>query len=173
MRKLCNWLSNRCALSPIFATVLLASIIIIFGSVAYYYSSNLTTTATNNYVNTISNSQQALAERIGFENVVYSSSPATLTICIVNSGSANNLKINLVFIYDASHIIVGAYSGTPNPISTLKSIDGGAAIVGNSLNMGKEGYFTVALSSSLTSGSYSVHLVTQSGGTFDYEFIVP
>ena len=41
------------ALSPIFATMLLAAIVIVFGSVAYYFSSNLTTTATNNYASTI------------------------------------------------------------------------------------------------------------------------
>ena len=69
-----NWSRNKRALSPIFATVLLAAIIIVFGSVAYYYASNLTTTATNNYSSSLSDSQQAIAERIGFENVVYDSS---------------------------------------------------------------------------------------------------
>ena len=74
MRKLDVWLHNKHALSPIFATVLLASIVIIFGSVAYYYATNLTTTASNNYSSSVSNSQQSIAERIGFENVVYNSS---------------------------------------------------------------------------------------------------
>ena len=91
------------ALSPIFATVLLASIIIIFGSVAYYYSSNLTTTSTNNYSSSLSNSQQAITERIGFENVFYySNSPANLTVYIINSGIANNVQINSVFLYDST-----------------------------------------------------------------------
>ena len=80
MRKLSVWSRNKRALSPIFATMLLAAIILVFGSVAYYYASNATSTATNSYVSTLSNSQQAIAERIAFENVVYTpsqSSPAT------------------------------------------------------------------------------------------------
>src|SRR5665647_3099618 len=98
MRKFDMWLHNKRALSPIFATVLLASIIIVFGSVAYYYSSNIMTTSTNNYVSTLSSSQQSIAERIGFENVVYSPSPETLRVYIINSGGSNNVKINSVFI---------------------------------------------------------------------------
>jgi hypothetical protein len=166
------WLHDKRALSPIFATVLLATIIIIFGSVAYYYASNITTTTTNNYVSTLSSSQQSIAEQVGFENVVYNnqSSPATLTVSIINCGSANNVKINSVFLYDASHNIVGAYSGTPNPISVLRTIEGDAPITGNSLNVGQEGSFTVTLSTSLPNPIYTIHLITQSGSYFDYEF---
>jgi hypothetical protein len=170
-----TWLRDKRALSPIFATVLLSSIIIIFGSTAYYYASNITTTTTNDYVSSLSNSQQSIAERISFENVVYTrSTPATLKIYILNAGSANYLKINSVFIYDASHNIVGAYSG--NSISVLNPIDGSiptpTPITGNALNVGKEAYFTVTLAgSSLISGSiYTIHVITQSGSYFDYAF---
>jgi hypothetical protein len=176
LSKKSKWLLDRRALSPIFATVLLATIIIIFGSVAYYYSTNLTTTATNNYSSSLSDSQQAIAERIGFENVVYNgSSPANLTVSIINCGSANNVQINSVFLYDSSHNIVGAYS-----ISALKPIDSAvqAPTSISSLNVGKEGCFTVALGKdtsgndiSLSSGSiYTIHLITKSGSAFDYEF---
>ncbi|MGD0072415.1 MAG: hypothetical protein ABSB71_12755 [Candidatus Bathyarchaeia archaeon] len=181
MRKLGIWSRNKRALSPIFATVLLATIIIIFGSVAYYYASNLTSTATNSYVGTLSDSQQAIAERIGFENVVYnSSSPAKLTVYIINCGSANNVQINSVFLYDSSHNIVGAYSFSDGSISKLKPIDSAVptptAFTG--LNVGNEGYFTVTLGKgtsgndiSLSSGSiYTIHLITKSGSAFDYEF---
>jgi hypothetical protein len=180
--KLGVWSRDKRALSPIFATVLLAAIILIFGTVAYYYASNITSTATNNYVSTLTDSQQAMSERLGFENVVYTpsqlspSTPATLTVYIINCGSANNVKINSVFVYDASHTIVGVYSGTPNPISVLQPLDGGTPtptpITGNNLNVGQEGYFTVTMTGpSLTSGSiYTIHLVTKSGSYFDYDF---
>jgi hypothetical protein len=169
------WSRDKRALSPIFATVLLSSIIIVFGSTAYYYASNITTTTTNDYVSSLSNSQQSIAERISFENVIYTQSfPATLKIYILNSGSANNLKINVVFIYDSSQNIVGAYSGSA--ISALNPIDGNiptpTPITGNALNVGKEAYFTVTLEGpSLISGSiYTIHLITQSGSYFDHEF---
>jgi hypothetical protein len=176
MGKLGGWSRDKRALSPIFATVLLAAIILIFGTVAYYYASNITSTATNNYVSTLTDSQQAMSERLGFENVVYTppqsspSTPATLTVYIINCGSANNVKTNSVFLYDASHNISGGspYSGTS--ISVLKTIEGNVAITGNSLNVGQEGYFTVTLGASLTNPVYTIHLITHSGSYFDYTF---
>lgn len=164
---------NKRALSPIFATMLLAAIVIVFGSVAYYFSSNLTSTATNNYASTMSNSQQAIGERIGFEYVQHTSS--TLTVYIIDCGSASNVQINSVFIYDSGNSIVGVYSGSPSPISYLYTIGGGGALIngnGKSLNIGQEAYFTVTLTgSSLNTGSsYIVHLVTKSGSSFDYDF---
>ena len=174
MRKFSVWSRDKRALSPIFATVLLASIIIIFGSVAYYYASNLTSTATNNYVNTLSDSQQAMSERIAFENVVYDQSSATLTVFILNCGSANNVQINSVFLYNSGHNIIGVYSGNAQ-ISGLSPM--GTPITGNALNVGQEGYFTVTLVPApippITSGSiytYTIHLVTKSGSSFDYAF---
>jgi hypothetical protein len=176
LKKFGVWSRDKRALSPIFATVLLASIIIVFGSVAYYYASNLTSNATNNYVNTLSDSKQAMSERIAFENVVYDQSSATLTVYILNCGSANNVQINSVFLYDASHNIVGGspYSFSDGSISVLQPIDGGiptpTPIAGNSLNVGQEGRFTVTLKSgaSLPETAYTIHLVTKSGSYFDY-----
>ena len=179
MRKPGNWLRNKRGLSPIFATVLLASIIIIFGTVAYYYSTNLTTSATNNYSRSLSNSQQSVTERIGFENVVYNSnSPANLTVYLINSGLANNVQINSVFLYDSAQNIVGAYSVSGGSISALTPIDSGVQTTISGLNVGKEGYFSVILGKG-TSGNhillsydsvYTIHLITKSGSVFDYEF---
>jgi hypothetical protein len=168
---------DKRALSPIFATVLLASIIIVFGSIAYYYSSNITRTATNDYVNTLSGSQQAITERIAFENVAYDQSSKTLTIYIINCGLANNLQIDAVFIYDSSHNIVGQpYSGSFILQPIVNNGPSTTPITSNSLNIGKEASFSlnqVAKSNhqSLDSGSiYILHLITKSGSTFDYEF---
>jgi hypothetical protein len=172
LRKFGVWSRDKRALSPIFATVLLASIIIVFGSVAYYYSSNITRTATNDYVNTLSDSQQAMSERIAFENVVYDQSSATLTVYILNCGSANNVQINSVFLYNSGHSIIGVYSGAQ--ISELSPME---TPIGKALNVGQEGYFTVTLVPApippITSGSiytYTIHLVTKSGSSFDYAF---
>ena len=181
MRKRTIWLRDRRALSPIFATVLLAGIILVFGSVAYFYSSNLTNTATNNYSSTLSSSQQSIGERIGFENVIYntSSTPAVLTVYIINSGSANSVQINTAFLYDSSRNLVGAYSSSsPNSISALKPIDSSVSpsTLVSGLNVGQEAYFTIWKSTSgnaisLTRGSiYDIHLITKSGSAFDYEF---
>ena len=172
--KLKIWPHNRRALSPIFATMLLAAIVIVMGTTAYYFSSNLTTNATNQYVSTISTSQQSISERIAFEDVQDSSSPATLTVYILNCGAANNVQINTIFIYNANNQMVGQpYSGSA--ISSIQPISGGTPtpkpIAGNSLQVGQEGYFTVTLSAPQQQGSlYIIKLITKSGSTFNYDF---
>jgi hypothetical protein len=152
--------------------VILATIIIIFGSIAYYFSSNLTTTATNSYTSSASTSQQAIAERLGFENVLYNSSPATLTVYIINSGSTSNVQINTVFIYDVNHSLVGQpqQGSQPGNIFNLYNIDNNAPIQSNSLNVGQEGYLTVPNVSLMHGSIYTVQLITKNGSNFNYEF---
>jgi hypothetical protein len=166
------WSRDKRALSPIFATVLLATIIIIFGSAVFYFANNITTTTTNDYVKTVSNSQQAIAERVSFENVVYISTTKTLTVSILNSGSANNLKLNSLLLYNGARTVVDNIPDlSTNPNYALKNIETNVLIQGNILNVGKEAYFTVTLGTGLPSGSiYTIHLITQSGSSFDYDF---
>ena len=171
MTKIGRWARNKRGLSPIFATVLLAVIVILCGSIAFYFSNNLTSTATNNYISTAANSQQSVGEGIAYEYIAYNPSPPILTVYIMNYGTSNGVQLNSVFLYNANHTIVGAYSGIQ--ISALKPIDGGTPIPTNvGLNSGKEAYFTVTLNASLSTTSlYTFHLITQSGSTFDYEFV--
>jgi flagellin-like protein len=178
-KKLENWIHNKRALSPIFATVLLAAIVIIFGAVAYYYASNVTTNATNQYVSSVADSQQSISERVDFENIVFTQNPANLNISIINCGITNNLQINTLFVYDSNHQLVG-YNATLTSNSPLRNIDLGTSIVGNCLLIGKEAYFTARLTTtgtntvdSLPSGSYTIHLITQGESSFDYPFIIP
>ena len=139
----------------------------------------LTTTATNNYTSTLTNSQQSMGERLGFEYVAYnSSSPATLIVYIINSGSANSVQINSLFLYDSNNRIVGVYSVSGGSISALQPIDSSMPTPISGLNVRKEAYFTVTLGKDtsgknifLSPGSvYTIQLITKSGSAFDYEF---
>ena len=69
-------------------------------------------------------SQQSVSERIGFENVLYDSSSGKLSVYIINSGSANNVQIDSMFIYDNNHNIVGQ-PFSDGQISFLQPIDRG------------------------------------------------
>jgi uncharacterized protein (UPF0333 family) len=178
MLKFQAWSRNKRALSPIFATVLLAAIIIVVGSVAYFYASNVVTTSTNDYSSTITNSQQAIGERLAFENVVYNASSTNrLTVYIMNCGGSNGVKLNTAYLYDSKHNIVAVFSSqNANSISPLKSIDSPSATPSSSLNVGKECYFTLGKDTSgntftlSTSQIYTIHLITKSQGAFDYDF---
>jgi flagellin-like protein len=170
---------NRRALSPIFATLILAAIVITFGSVAYYYTSNAATNAVNQYSSSVASSQQSISERIGFENVIYTQNPATFKVSIINCGISTNLQINTLFAYNSTNQLVG-YNGTLTTNSPLRNIDSGALIAGNSLNVGKDGYFTARLTSNgintvntLPAGIYTIHLSTKGGSSFDCPIIIP
>jgi flagellin-like protein len=167
------------ALSPIFATLILAAIVITFGTVAYYYTSNVTTNATNEYVKSVADSKVSISERVGFENVVYSQNPVNFKIYIINCGSSNNIELNTLYVYNSNGQLVG-YNATLSTNSPLRNIDTDALIPNNSLHLGQEGYFNAQLTktgtgtiSSLASGLYTVHLITKGGSTFDYQVVVP
>jgi hypothetical protein len=176
-------LNNR-ALSPIFATLLLASIVITFGTVAYYYANNVTKTTTNNYVDSVVATQQSVSERVGFEQVFYTKPnlglnpqvPGTLRVSIINSGFSNGLNISYLFLYDSSDKLLGYF-----PLATkLSPIEGGPPFI-NGLNIHDEGSFTGSLKTAtgailpeLTHGTmYRIHLLTEKGSTFDYEYATP
>ncbi len=166
------------ALSPIFATLILVAIVFIFGSLAYYYSSNLTTTATNNYVSSASTSQQSEGERLALENFAYTqSSPATLTVYVLNCGISNNLQINGLILYNASdttHTPLATYSNTQFISPGMVDLNTGKTIT--CLNAGQEGYFTVSLTTShgsvpnLKGSICEIQITTKSGSSFNYEF---
>jgi flagellin-like protein len=177
MRKLKKRIFNKRALSPIFATLILAAIVIVFGSFAYYYASNVTTNATNNYVSSVADSKQSVSERVGFENVVYSPNPLNFKVYIINCG-AYNLQLDSLIVFDSNHNVIG-YNSTLYSNSPLRSIDGDALIPGNSLAIGKDGYFNARLTktgtdtiASLASGVYTIHLITKGESTSDYQVVV-
>jgi|WetSurMetagenome_2_1015567.scaffolds.fasta_scaffold572321_1 flagellin-like protein len=186
MRKNKAWLRNKRALSPIFATLLLAAIVITFGTVAYYYASNVTKTATNNFVDSAVDTQRSVSERLGLENAVlissdnsnpiYPPNPSpTLTLYFINCGLPSDIKIQNIFIYDDNHNLVG---GHPYVLSEMSGLKSNAPIpsqmvnlnLGTPLTVGKEGYIVVKLGTgiSLTSGHYTVQLVTTNGSSFVY-----
>ncbi len=178
-------LRSKRALSPIFATLLLVAIVITFGTVAYYYASNVTTNATNEYASYVTDTRQSISERVGFEKAAFiasdSSNPPssgpTLTVYILNCGSASNLQVSAVLLneYDTNHnldkttpynIEANTHSSAPSDSSFIKLNDSAL----KPLNVGQEGYFAVKLSTgtTLTSGYYSIQLITKSGSSFNY-----
>ena len=167
------------ALSPIFATLMLAAIVITFGTVAYYYASNVTTNATNEYVKSVADSKVSISERVGFENVVYSQNPVNFKVYVINCGSTYNVQLNTLYVYNSNGQLVG-YNATLSTNSPLKNIEGDALIAENILGVGKDGYFSARLTktgtdtvNTLPSGVYKIHLITKGESTFDYQVVVP
>jgi len=173
-------LRERKALSPIFATMILAAIVISLGSVAYYYVNNVTTNNTNQLKDNIADSQQIISERISVENVKYidnsaiiPSTPDQLKIYIINSGIENAVIPRYVFIYNSNNVLIDYVTA-----SQLKKIDSPYPTITGGLNVGKEAYFTADLLHSNGGGKFSLsspstyllHIVTENGAGFDYVF---
>lgn len=164
--------SNRRALSPIFATLLMVAIVIIFGAVIYTYANNATTTASNDYVTSTTKNSEAISERIGFENIVYNSAgQGSLMVSVINSGTVNNLKIVSLFLYDSSRQPVGEFY---YPVPALTTFSTPPVTFASGLGVSQEGYFNVNLKMSqpLQSGLYTVRLITERGSNFEYQFAV-
>jgi flagellin-like protein len=178
IKKYSNWLHNKRALSPIFATLILAAIVITFGSVAYYYANNVVTNSTNNYVSSVADSQQTISERVGFESAKFiaadtSNSPNPIT----GPTLTVYLQVNAILLekFDNNHKLISTtpcnieantHTNAPSYVSFTKINDG----VLKPLNVGQEGYFTIKLpvGTTLTSGYYSIQLLTKSGSSFEY-----
>jgi flagellin-like protein len=177
MKKFKLRIFDKRALSPIFATLILAAIVIVFGSFAYYYASNVTNNATNSYVSSVADSKQSVSGRIGFENVVYTQSPANFKIYVINCGQYT-LQLDSLIVFDSNHQVVG-YNSTLHTNSPLRYIDGDALIPGNSLAIEKDGYFNARLTKTgtdtvavLAPGVYTIHLITKGESTSDYQVVV-
>ena len=158
---------DRHALSPIFSTLILVAIVVTAGTTVYFYATNATISATNQYASTISESQQSISERIGFENIVYTS--PTLTVYVINCGNTPNLKITGLILSSASNPLIGYY-----PVTKLYNIDTGTEIANGILNLRQEGRFSVTLNPGnlLSPGSmYTLRVITERGSTFDNQFI--
>jgi hypothetical protein len=167
---------DKRALSPIFATMILALIVITLGSVAYAYVNNVTTTTTNQLKDNIADNQQTISERLSIENVKYiqKSLPSQpnyqLGVYIINNGLANAIIPRYFYIYSPTNVLIDNFEVSP---LTMTTIDLPITTYPEGLNVGKEAYFTIDLDDpGLLPGTYNLRIVTENGSGFDYEFTI-
>jgi hypothetical protein len=165
-----SFLGNNKAISQALSTIVLSAGVLALGIAILYWAFSWGNIANLQYSRAVADSSYAVAERIGFEYISYTSSNNVLTVNIINWGRANNLSISLVYVWDNLHNYVetGAYAP-----SQLMNITDGSIIPNNMLNMGDEGSFKVALAEPLPPGYYNIRLVTGRGRNFDGSFITP
>jgi hypothetical protein len=160
---------NKKAVSVVLSTVVLSAGVLALGIAVLYWAYSWGHLANLSYSRTVATNSYAVAERIGFEYVSYSTSNRILTINIINCGAANNLNISSVHVTDSMRNPVGTGAYPP---SSLTNMTTGAQIADNSLDMGEEGKFTITFSTPLPNGYYNIRVVTGRGRNFDSSFIV-
>jgi hypothetical protein len=169
-RRIHGFLGSRKAVSVVVSTVVLSAGVLALGIAVLYWAYSWGNLANLQYSKTVATNSYAVAERIGFEYISYSSSSRMLTVNIINCGGANNLNISLVHLTDIFHNYVGTGAYAP---SSLTNITSGSPVLDNDLDIGEEGRFTVNLSGPLPDGYYNIRIVTGRGRNFDSSFVTP
>ena len=166
-RSIKNLLSNRKAASVVVSTIVLTAGVLAMGIAVLYWAYSWGNMANRAYSTAEANSAKAVQERLGFEFIDYSPSSNTLTVNLINWGTADKIEIVNVHLWDNLRQPLGNYS---NPL--LRNITDNSAISG--LNIGDEGYFQISPVPSLAPSSlYYIRVVTERGRTFDSSFATP
>ncbi|MGA2680945.1 MAG: hypothetical protein ABSF44_04000 [Candidatus Bathyarchaeia archaeon] len=160
-----NFLFGKRAVSVALTTMIITAGVIAAGIAVLYWAYSWGNIANTQYANTVGNSQNSIEESIAFEYVNYSSANDQLTVYVVNSGLSNGVTLDRLYLWNSSSQPIGTYN-----IGQLYRISDRTAISMNSLNKGDEGYFTVKPSANLSSGYYTLRIITGSGRDFDDSF---
>ena len=157
---------NRKGVSVVISTVVLSAGVLALGIAVLYWAYSWGSIANLQYSKSVANSSYAVSERVGFEYISYSGSSRTLTVNIINWGTASTVDVVSVHIFDNARRPLGSYS---NPL-LLKIGTTNSAI--SSLNITDEAYFQINPLPPLASNSlYYIRVVTERGRTFDSSFV--
>jgi len=160
-----NLLFGKRAVSVALTTMIITAGVIAAGIAVLYWAYSWGNTANSQYANTVGNNQNSIEESIAFEYVNYSMANNQLTVYVINVGLSNGVTLVRLYLWNSANQAIGTYN-----IGQLYAISDRTAISTNSLNRGDEGYFTVTPSPSLSSGYYTLRIVTGSGRDFDDSF---
>lgn len=155
---------NR-AVSVALTTMIITAGVIAAGIAVLYWAYAWGNIANTQYGNTVANNQNSIGESIAFEYVNYSVVNNQLTVYVINSGLSNDVTLNRLYLWNGSNQPIGTYD-----IKQLFRTSDGAAISLNSLNKHDEGFFTVSPTPKLSSGYFTLRIVTGSGRNFDDSF---
>jgi hypothetical protein len=165
-----GFFTNKRAVSVALSTMIITAGVIAAGIAVLYWTYSWGNVADQQYSQTVNSNSLAMQENIGFEYVNYAN--PQLTIYIINSGQSNYMTLRSVYLWDTGNNLKGTYQnlilyltstiGQPSPTPLPTNYD---------LTRGIEVYFTINIGQ-LSSGYYTVRLVTGSGRNFDYTFSV-
>jgi hypothetical protein len=160
-----KFFNNKKGVSVALTTMIITAGVIASGIAVLYWGYAWGNIARDQYSQSISQSQDAVGERLSFEYISYLNNQ--LTVNVINSGQTGDLQIARVNILDSEHNIVSTIDN-----ASLMEITTNLPITDsnnhNGLDAGKEGYFTI--NAALSSGYYTFNVVSERGrnyyGTF-------
>ena len=154
-------LDKRAISNTVSATILTGAVIALSLAV-FGWSESRSSDYTSEFAETVEAETARLKEKLLFEYVFYCNPSHNITAYLFNCGTIDDVEIKTVYVINGEWLQTFS---TP----TLYFLDG-TPIPDQDLDVGEEGYFVLSLSSSLSSGYYSIKVVTVRGAAFDSKF---
>ncbi|UCG45626.1 MAG: hypothetical protein JSV58_02265 [Candidatus Bathyarchaeota archaeon] len=163
-RRASRLLVDKRAVSNVISAVILTGAVIALSLAVFSWSESRSLDYSREYGETVDAETAKLRERLVFEYVSYNNPTQELSLYMLNCGTVDDVKIKAIHITKSA--LLESFS---NP--TLNLLDGTQA-PDQDLDIGEEAYFVLSLSSALSSGYYSIEIITVRGATFHEDFIV-
>jgi len=160
-----NLLKSGRAVSAVISNLILIAAVIAVGFVVVVWAQNQSYNYNKQYSSAIAIDINQLQERITLETC-YNSTPTTLNAYLINYGKVNVTIFN-VYLSNQTDLIpfntfnLFTFQNQPVPSNTLN------ATIGM-----REGYVRILLLKQLSSGTYSIHIITAGGSAFVFTFYV-
>jgi len=157
-------LKSRRAVSAVISNLILIGAVIVVGFAMLSWAQSQSSSYNQQYSSAISSNVNQVQERIALE-ACYNSTPTNLKAYLMNYGTVNVTIRN---------VYVGSQSGSPQLYNFALYNFQDKLVSGKTLNATtgmREGYVLIS-SITLSSGSYSIRIITVGGSAFVFNFAV-
>lgn len=149
--------NDRRAISPVVSHLILIAVVIVMGFAALAYARTISTNYQAEYHQSVNSQIETLKENLAFECVFYNSA-GDVQVYFINAGS---ISVNIDKVY---------LSTSSNNVSYTVKYLNGTLSSNHSLSPGDERQIYVQ--ETLSSGTYTVRVITDRGSSFAYSFTV-
>ncbi|MFQ5759174.1 MAG: hypothetical protein ACE5IF_05810 [Candidatus Bathyarchaeia archaeon] len=164
VRRISRMIFDKRAVSNVVSVTILTGAVIALSLAVFGWAQSRSSDYNSEIGETVDAETARLMEKLAFEYMFYDY--PNLTVFVLNCGTIDDLKIKTVYIYDSSNALIEIFSNPP-----LYSFQSWAGIPGQALDRGGEGRLVLSLLD-LSSGFWTIKVVTGRGATFDSGFVV-
>jgi hypothetical protein len=164
VRRISKVIFNKKAVSNTISATILTGAVIALSLAVFGWSESRSADYNSQFSETVEAETARLKEKLVFEYIFYCNPSHNITVYLLNCGTVDDVEIKSVYV------VKGGWLKTFST-STLYFLNG-TPIPDQDLDVGEEGRLVLELSTSLSSGYYSIKVVTVRGTTFDSKFAV-
>jgi hypothetical protein len=163
IRRISGGILDRRAVGNTISATILTGAVLAMSLAVLSWSEGRSSDFSREFGETVDSRADRLKEKLLFEYVFYSIPSNNMTIYLLNCGMVDDVRIKSVYVIQAGLLL-------QHPVPILNSLNG-IPIPDQDLDITEGGYFTISLFSSLSSGFYSVRVVTERGSIFNPNFV--